>query len=92
MPKPKDNAAQFELEIAPVLSHVAFPGRRFITIQEFAAPAKLSVQHVLNLIACGELSAVDMRGGGKADGKTPRQWLRIPVAAYDEFIKRRSTL
>lgn len=101
----RETAAQYELEIVPVLSHEAFPGRRFITVAEFAEPAGLTIQHVLDLIEEGELAAVDFRGKVRTDddsfpaakpsqmgNKTARRCLRIPVAAYDAFIKRRSTL
>lgn len=97
--------AQDDLPLSSVLSHDLFPGRRVLTIQEVAKAWAVDEQHVRNLIECGDLRAIDFRtnapakpsdiaseDSGKANRKhrSVRQWLRIPVSAYDDFLKKRT--
>lgn len=94
-----------ELELRTVLAHDLFPGRSALRIAEIAAAWECTIQHVLDLIEEAELVAFDIRGkvrGEAEDGtgvrpsqlgnSTARRCLRVPVSAYDAFLRRRSNL
>lgn len=90
--------AQHELPLTAALAHAVFPGRTLLIIAEVAEALKCTQQHVLDLVEEGQLVAVDIRGklaGATAKpsdmgNKSARRCLRIPVSAYDTFIKARA--
>jgi len=62
---------------------LAFPkDRRALYVGEVAERLGVTEEHVSNLIEEGKLQAFDAGGGG-------RRFWRIPVEAYDDFLKRR---
>lgn len=88
MKRPAANAEeQLELALSSVLTHDRFPGRSSLLVREVAEALGCDERHILDLITEGELIAVDIAGGGN---KTARRYLRIPVSAYDQFIKKRA--
>lgn len=96
----KDDSSQFELALKSALSHTIFPGRALLTVGEVADAWGATLKHVLNLVEVGDLTAVDLRSSkpvAKEDlekmkeHKSVRRTLRIPVSAYDEFIRKNST-
>ena len=64
----------------------ALPGRytRYGDVREIAAAWRVSQQHVRDLIEAGELAAV--RVGGRN-----RHHYRIPIEAYEEFLRKNLT-
>lgn len=60
--------------------------RTVLTVGEIAAKTRYTVQHILNHIEAGELTALD--GSGK-DAK--RGSMRVPIESYRNFILRRLT-
>lgn len=88
---------QDELPFRTVLSHELFPGRSSLLIAEVADALRCTVQHVLDLVEEGDLRAVDIRGRIQGEARPSdfgrrdaRRCLRIPVSAYDDFIRRRA--
>lgn len=64
-----------------------FPADRVIlTVAEIAEKIRYTVQHVLNLIETGELTALN--GAGKY---ATRGSMRVPIESYRDFIVRRMT-
>ena len=62
---------------------IMFPAdRKILTVAEVAARLEVTEQHIHDLIAEGQLQAVDVGGGGK------KYW-RIPREAYDKFLADR---
>jgi len=59
-----------------------FPGRTVLYVGEVAERLGITEQHVHDLIAEGQIQAVDVGGG------TRRFW-RIPVEGYEAFLKAR---
>jgi hypothetical protein len=93
---PRNDTAQLDLELSTVLSHVLFPGRSTLKVAEVAAALRCDDQHIFNLVEEGRLTAVDIRNGDVTTAKklpkgSRRRWLRIPVSAYDAFLRTRST-
>ena len=94
-------ADQIELPLATVLAHQLFPGRAMLLLSEVRDAWRCSLQHVINLIESGDLIAVDIRtsnpvtkeeAGKMKNHKSFRRWLRVPVSAYDAFIRSNSNL
>jgi hypothetical protein len=84
---PKHNApGQDELPLFSVLSHNIFPGRTVLYVHEVAHVLNLSVPHVISLITEGLLDAIEVTGKGN---KTTREHWRIPVSAYDDYLRKR---
>ena len=54
--------------------------RRALTVNEIAARLGVSWQHVINLIECGRLRAINIGSG------TTLHYYRIPVESYREFL------
>lgn len=79
-------AHQDELPLFSVLSHNRFPGRSSLYVHEVAAALEITVPHVISLINEGLLDAVEVTGKGN---KTSREHWRIPVSAYDDYLRRR---
>jgi hypothetical protein len=93
---PRNDTAQLDLELSTVLSHVLFPGRSTLKVAEVADALRCDDQHIFNLVEEGRLTAVDIRNGDVTTAKklpkgSRRRWLRIPVSAYDAFLRSRST-
>lgn len=93
-PRPK-MVHQEELPFANVQAHTLWPGRTVLYVREVARELRCVEQHVINLIEIGRLGALDVSTGrpyvpGK--DKLHRQALRVPVAAWDEFIKTSRTI
>jgi hypothetical protein len=89
-------SAQLELELSTVLSHSLFPGRSTLKVAEVANALRVDDQHIFNLVEEGRLTAIDVRNGelttaSKLPKGSRRRWLRIPVSAYDAFIRARAT-
>jgi len=61
-----------------------FPGRTVLYVSEVAERLSITEQQVHDLIASGDLGAVDIGNG------TRRFW-RIPVVEYEKFLKRRNS-
>ncbi len=75
-----------EQTLSSVLSRHVFPGRNTVYVHEVANTLRISVPQVISLINEGLLDAVQITGRGN---KTTREHWRIPVSAYDEYIRRR---
>ena len=62
-----------------------FRGRTSLYVFEVAKCLQVSDAHIINLIEEGSLEAFDVGG-------SQRKFWRIPVAALDRFLVRRSSL
>jgi len=62
-----------------------FPGRKVLYVGEVAERLDMSEQQVRDLIDEGKLHAVDVGSGG-------RKFWRIPMTAFERFLKTRSSL
>jgi excisionase family DNA binding protein len=60
-------------------------GRTVLCVWEVAERLSVTEQHVTDLIEEGQLQAVNVGGGG-------RNFWRIPVMAYERFLKERHSL
>lgn len=92
----QDSPDQLDLELSTVLSHVLFPGRSTLKAGEVADALRVDDQHIFNLVEEGRLLAIDVRNGevttaSKLPKGSRRRWLRIPVSAYDAFVRTRAT-
>lgn len=65
--------------------NLLFPGRKMLYVAEVAERLELTEQAVRDLIEEGTLHAIDVGGGG-------RKFWRIPVTAFERFVKQRSSL
>lgn len=65
--------------------NLLFPGRTVLYVSEVAEKLEVTEQHVFDLIEEGKLHAVNVGGG-------TRKFWRIPVSAYQAFLKVRSNL
>ncbi len=72
--------------IAALLSKNLFPGRTSLMVREVAKSLRIDEKHVVSLINEGLLDAIEITGKGN---KSSRYHWRIPVSAYDEYIRRR---
>lgn len=93
--KTKLLTGQDELPFVKMAAHQIWEGRRTITVSEVAKELRCVVQHVFNLIETGRLGAIDISTGRPlSPGKRTihRQAVRVPVEAWDAFIKDSSTL
>ena len=73
-----------------LLSAEVFPGRRTVTCSEVAKVLSLGEQHIRNLCDDGTiLGAVNV--AGSLNAKRKAYW-RIPVSAYDAWLKRQSNV
>lgn len=59
------------------------PDRRTLRVEEVCDKLRVSKQHVVNLIEEGRLRAVNVNGPGPGY----RRLYRIPVEAYDAFLR-----
>lgn len=85
------NPHQDELPMTALMSHSIWPGRVLLYVHEVATALRSSSEHVWNLIDSGQLRAIDISTQkelipGQID-KRRRPCFRIPVAAWDHFIK-----
>lgn len=94
---PRQATAQLDLELTTVLSHVLFPGRATLKVAEVAEALRCDDQHIFNLVEEGRLTGIDIRNGDLITSPkqlpkgSRRRWLRIPVSAYDTFVRARAT-
>lgn len=72
--------------IEKVLSQKLFPGRTSLMVREVAKALRIDEKHVVSLINEGLLDAIEITGKGN---KSSRYHWRIPVSAYDDYIRRR---
>ena len=88
--------------LGAVLAHQLWEGRTVVHVREAAQALLVTQQHVLNLITDGRLHAIDVsnpvsaRGAGKRSGlrksgRLARQSWRIPVSAWDNYIRENLT-
>lgn len=102
MKLPVLDAQQDELALSALATHAIYPGRRTITVAEFARDFCITGQQVIDLIICGDLLAVrisasrglpeDSAAMSKAErSRVPRAHWRIPVSAYDAFVTARKS-
>ncbi len=82
----KLSQSDLDLPLASVLSHKRFPGRSSLMVPEVAKALEIDEKHLISLIDEGLLDAFEITGRGN---KTSREHWRIPVSAYDEYIRRR---
>ena len=75
------------LGIENQLAHRVFPNRTMLMVPEVATALGISVPQVISLINDQLLGAVEISGQGNISS---RQHWRIPVTAYDDYIRRRS--
>jgi len=61
-----------------------FPGRNSLRPQEIAERLQITTQHVFDLIEEGKIRAVNIAG---ANNISDRRYLRIPVEAWETFIR-----
>ena len=82
---------QEELAFSAIATHALFPGRTTLYVAEVAKALSITEQQVINLIESGDLGAVNISAGMKTfvEGKVPRSHQRIPVSAFDEFVRNR---
>lgn len=72
-----------------ILSRNVFPGRKTLYVFEVAKVLSISERHVVHLINEGSIGAVELPGRGKSKNSIAR-WT-IPVSAYDDFLRKRSS-
>ena len=61
-----------------------FPGRKMLYVREVAEHLRITRQHVVDLIEEGNLAAVNVNSEAEK-----RACWRIPVEAYEAFLRRR---
>jgi len=71
------------------LAYKVFPGRSMLMVQEVADALGVTDRHVVTLINEQLIGAVEITGRGN---KTSAEHWRVPVAAYDDYIRRRSNI
>jgi excisionase family DNA binding protein len=64
---------------------VLFAGRKVLYVSEVAERLEIGEQSVRDLIEEGKLHAIDVGGGS-------RKFWRIPVTAFERFVKERSSM
>jgi hypothetical protein len=72
-----------------ILSQKLFPKHNVLQVQQVADALCVTKQHIINLIEEGHIQAVDVGGGPIDRANTARRNYRIPVSAYDAFIRKR---
>lgn len=80
--------------LASICAARAFPNRRELYPSEVAAVLRVTEQHIIDLVFEGELGAVDVTNRTRSlrtlrGKKVKRSNLRVPVHAYDAFIRGR---
>jgi len=60
-----------------------FPGCPLLRTQQVAEKLGITLQHVLDLIEEGKLTALNLSGGGN---RTDRRCLRIPIESYRNYV------
>ena len=86
MAEPRKQQSELPLGLMGMRAHKLFPGRTSLMVQEVARALEIDDKHVVSLILEGLLGAVEVTGKGN---KTSREHWRIPVASFDEYIRRR---
>jgi len=57
-----------------------FPGRRVLYVSECAEKIGVTDQHILNLIDCGKLRAINV-------GTSSRSFYRIPAEEWERYLR-----
>ena len=86
----KHDPAQDELALTSVMSHAVFAGRTSLGVGEVAKTLHCTKDHIYDLISEGKIKAVNIGGDPVVAGgtnATNRKFWRIPVSAYDQFVK-----
>lgn len=86
----KPQAAQEELALFSVLAHAVFPGRTVLYCKEVAAATGTTPRHICDLCAEGTIKGA-FNVGGEKNQRNVHFW-RIPVSAYDLWIRQKSNL
>lgn len=85
--RPSNERSESSAAVDPFASIRAsklFPGRSTLYLHEVAKALSVSVAHIIDLIAEGKLSAVEITGKGN---KSSREHWRVPVGDFDRFIE-----
>ena len=87
---PPKAETQEELPLFSVLAHDVFPGRNALLCHEVARVTRTTARHIRNLCADGTLEGAFSISGDKNESKVG--YWRIPVSAYDAWLKRKSNM
>ena len=90
MAKPPTPNTQDELPLFSVLAHEVFPGRCSLYCHEVARATRTTPRHIRDLCAEGTIAGA-FSISGDANERNVGYW-RIPVSAYDAWIKRKSNI
>jgi hypothetical protein len=82
----KPDPLQDELAFSSVAPHILFPNRTVLTVAEVAKALRFTIKHVCDLCDEGAIQCID---GAGLTNKSSAKARRIPVSAYDAFIKGR---
>lgn len=85
--KPAQQQSELTLGLPGMLAHNKFPGRTNLTIPEVARVLEIDAKHLIDLIREGIIGAIEITGRGNLSSR--ERW-KIPVEAYDDFVRRRS--
>ena len=77
---------QDELPLSSIAPHTLFPGRTSLRVWEVAKALDVHEKTVLGWIDTGAMSGVDISNG------IDRKHIRIPVSAYEAFLRKRKTV
>jgi hypothetical protein len=95
------NSQQEELQLSSIAAHALFPGRTVLYVAEVAKALQMDQRQVVDLIeeyrdteGKSGLAAINIGSGLKREGfdrgnKTPRNYWRVPVSAFDAFVSAR---
>jgi excisionase family DNA binding protein len=68
-----------------LMSSLGFTGRTVLNVGEVAASLRITIQHVIDLIDEGQLTAINIGGDG-------RRHYRIPTEALRAFLENRRSV
>lgn len=89
------NPAQDDLPFMSLNPHHLFPGRTVLRVEEVAKALAVTTQHVRDLIEEGKMAAINISGSPITPGNitaAERAYMRIPVSAFDHFVKQNKTV
>lgn len=87
---------QEDLPLTAIMAHRLFPGVSNLRVAQVAWGLQCDDQHVFNLIEAGRLAAINIATQlpirtGRGSTRTFRRSIRIPVSAYDAFVRQSQT-